>query len=386
MTEREQWEREYADLMDKPNRLLEIFSYYFGEDRVDMRGFRSREGYLNWRERHPQANPIEGLKSADGISILVWFPEVKVTNENDRSVIVKDLYAKVDIEPDGTIVNKFSLNRATYTSEQWAADYAHSHLPGINKGSLTRFTIPCTGQGPINNTILRLADEYDEEFWMLFCSELDDFTQVESLAGGPYRKLEGIGASKGVNVLPDYKIIPKGMLDGHLIETQLAQRKMLRDFVRHILNTWDIPMEFSGGTYSIAMPPLEFMIRLSNSFIDWYNRRDNPYRRQYQLSNFRDSGILSRYILKEGRLYTEANAAVVTSMEAAEGRPVCTFKDRTVTLHIEGNADSETHPILLLNERVIRGIVSAICKVVNLKYGREQEHTGTSTGRQTYYV
>ena len=67
-----------------------------------------------------------------------------------------------------------------------------------------------------------------------------------------------------------------------------------------------------------------------------------------------------------------------------EGKLVCNFKGREIKLHIDDTPSSEQHPATLLQESVIRDIVSAICKVVNLRYGRKEEES--ELDRQTFYV
>lgn len=119
MTEerRAQLEEEYNTAMERPRRVYEIFCDYFGEDKVDMQGFKTLGQYI--------LNGGGSIVSSSGIFLLVWFPEVTVTNEHNRSVIIQDLYMKVHIGTDGSMNGSPTMNRATYPLDQFLSDYMH---------------------------------------------------------------------------------------------------------------------------------------------------------------------------------------------------------------------------------------------------------------------
>lgn len=109
--------------MEKPRRILEIFSDYFGEDKVDMQGFRTKEDFCE--NKSLGKGNTDAILLPSGIFILVWFPQVRVTNEYNRSVDIQDLYAKVKIDTEGQLIGKFYLNRATYPLSHMKAGYMH---------------------------------------------------------------------------------------------------------------------------------------------------------------------------------------------------------------------------------------------------------------------
>lgn len=109
--------------MEKPRRILEIFSDYFGENKVDMQGFRTKEEFCE--NKSLGKNNTDAISLLGGTFILVWFPEVKVTNEYNKSVYIQDLYAKVKIDTEGQLIGKFYLNRATYPLSHMQAGYMH---------------------------------------------------------------------------------------------------------------------------------------------------------------------------------------------------------------------------------------------------------------------
>ena len=218
----------YQHLFEKPLSIYEIFKGFFGEDFVDIQTHQGREltsfkEYLcakicdensfsneaieeicnqSFEVTEDQLTDLENTVKDKRFIIYVWWPRVTVTNEYNKSVNIQDLYAKIEIQNDGTIpyeCNGFKLNRATYTREQFISGYMHSHINIIPKNNFTQFQIPCLGRGPIISTIGTLKNDYDEATWMLFCQELSMYVTVESISGGPYRRMDNIG-----NVFQNY--------------------------------------------------------------------------------------------------------------------------------------------------------------------------------------
>ena len=385
MTEerRAQLVEEYNAAMERPRRVYEIFCDYFGEDKVDIQGFRTLEQYI--------------LNGGDSITtsntfLLVWFPEVTVTNENDRSVNIQDLYMKVPIDVDGSMMGSPTMNRATYPLDQFLSDYMHSHTPGINKGSSTSFRSICTGSGPIRDTIGNLNGEFDEDLWQLFCSELEDFVQVESLSGGPYRRMEEIGITdrmEEVTMKFPY-VIAGGLNHNRFVNSSPTAEEnrtynLIADFTRYLLKEGGLPMEFANGNYSVGMSCIDCTIYLSNKFIEWYNREDNPYRRALSLEFLTMRGILRKHLIRGGKLYMSRIVNEVMRVARYEGNRICTFKGRPVLRHIFiQEVPSEDNLPLLLCYKIVRSIVGAIVKVVNYKYGREREEQSESGGQAIY--
>lgn len=385
MTEerRAQLEEEYNAAMERPRRVYEIFCDYFGEDKVDMQGFKTLEQYIS--------NGGDSITSLE-IFLLVWFPEVTVTNENDRSVDIQDLYMKVPISADGSMNGSPTMNRATYPLDQFLSDYLHSHTPGINKDSPTSFQRICTGSGPIQNTIGNLNGGFDEDLWQLFCSELEDFVHVESLSGGPYRRMENIGITNRMGEIPKkfyYTITgelnPNRFVNSISTEEKKNIYRLIADFTRYLLKEGGLPMEFSNGNYSVGMSYIDCTIYLSNKFIEWYNREDNPYRRILSLEFLDTHEILRKHLIKEGKLYVSFITHEVIGVGQYEGNRICTFKGTPVLRHIfiQGVPSEDNLPLLLC-KKIVRNIVGAIVKVVNYRYGREREEQSESGGQAIY--
>lgn len=126
--------------------VYEVFKNFFGEEFVDLQRNYSlktviastlqemdiqatQEGdakvyELSKTQLEKVTDPFEHRKCY----IYVWWPQVVVTNEHDKSITIQDLYAKVPVQLDGRIPYEevgFLLNRATYTRMQFLCDYLH---------------------------------------------------------------------------------------------------------------------------------------------------------------------------------------------------------------------------------------------------------------------
>ena len=264
-----------------------------------------------------------------------------------------------------------------------------SHIPGINTYNFSDFLTPCTGSGPINVTIGGLNREFDEDMWQLFCSELEDFTQVESIAGVPYRKLEYIGNSQSYAGAQRFFYVARGFygkVARPLYEHRRVDLGIIPDFTRYLLKNVSLPMEYSSGTYCLGMSYCDATILISNKFIEWFNLEDNPYRKLYDFQYLKDKNILGEYIVVDGKIYVTMAIESINSYRNYEGNLICKFKGREIKLHISDTLSYEQHSTILLKENVIMDIVSAICKVVNLRYGRKEGEEESELDRQTFYV
>ena len=137
----------YNREMEYPLRIYEIFKEFFGEDKVDMQGFPKLEDIPSGitQSAFKRLIPVSGF-------ILVHFPHVKVTNEHDRSTEMNHLFAKVVICKNGTLGEKFSLNRSEYSYLHISNGYMHSHISQVpftnfscfQRPSSARTWLPCT--------------------------------------------------------------------------------------------------------------------------------------------------------------------------------------------------------------------------------------------------
>jgi len=171
--------------------VLEAFCEYFGEDRIDVQ---------------------------NNTEIIIYFPQITVTNSAKDSRILYDFYVKVDWSvrfPDRIGFAGIKYLKATYSIEEALAGHVHSHAQsaenfGLNmhmlyikkKSKLAEFKYVCLGGDttPINITINQLNASITPDLLLQFCMDIDHTIRWESLEGGPMSHLRNI-KSKAVGQL-----------------------------------------------------------------------------------------------------------------------------------------------------------------------------------------
>ena len=397
----------YSTLMLIPNQVLDIFNNFFGEDRVDMQGFTSLQRFKEWindaaiGELISRYSDVFNTRSYDEYRtkklsdlsdeeallilnnaianikeirfkkgfILVHFPHVRITNEYDKFVDIDHLYAKVKILTDGTIDNYFALNRAEYSYLHISNGYMHSHVNNIPTWDFTDFQVPCTGSGPINDTISNLSREYDPDIWELFCLELSKYVEVESIEGAPYHRLENIGSHNRTEIVDRFTLY--NYLPSHYGE---SAKPMFKDFTSHFIKQGKLKFDYKDGSYSIGMSFADYMLTISNEFIDWYNEKFRNGEYGYTLTALMNRHILRKYIIANGKLYDDETAGNMESFRRYVGRKICTFKGRDVLLNITDIGNIGDNSSTVLDIPLALYILAKILKVINYRYGKSK-HT-----------
>ena len=350
--------------------VYEIFQNFFGEQFVDLQ-YNSGGG--------PYA-------------IMVWWPTVTVTNDNNRSIVIKDLYAKIVVTSEGRIPYEnrgFQLNRTTFSNDQWLSEYSHSHIPRISRFGVPNFANPCLGTGPINNTIVDLKNSYEEAVWMLFCQELSLYVTVESLRGGPYIRMESIGASKD---LPGFQKFTTVETLYYTYTRNIDKDEFdskLREFILWYLEHGHLKFNYRQEEFRCGLPYYDFMIDISNSFIEWFNL----FGERSRLTKLYNNSILIQAIVSQGKFYKNATENPINTA-SIEGQHVLTFKGESKTLHIEApSSDSEQTVTTLLHHDIAMYILGRILRIINYRYCNEHNklpesgstQEGTSSTYQTVF-
>ena len=400
----------YSLLMDKPNQVLAIFNDFFGEDKVDMQGFMSVDELKSWLSVTPistyisresldmsmgdyntySSQPLTNLRGevldlvldqlcsreiVDYIGdtrfssgfILVHFPHVRITNEYNRFVDINHLYAKVKVLHNGSMNGYFSLNRAEYTYLHISSGYMHSHVSTIPTSDFTKFQTPCTGTGPINDTISNLSNEFDSDIWRLFCLELSKYVEVESIAGTPYHRLENLGTSNMGAGEDVFRVVNQLRYDDSI-------KEIIKEFVPYFIKQGKLKFNYANGSYSIGMSFTEYILVISNEFIDWYNKKYNNKEWRYTFDTLKRSDVLKEGIIANNKIYYENSRRNVNSYAAYNGQRMCTFKGKDVLINIvDINEVKEDNKSIILNTNIALYILSKILRVIHYRYGKAEQ-------------
>lgn len=377
----------YNYFMDKPMKVYEIFCNFFGEEFVDIQGFPSFEDFKvfitdNYSKETVMNDKNIGSSGFSNIFILVRFPEVRVTNENDKYIDIWELYAKVAININGTAREIFRLNRSKYNNFQFKNNYLHSHISGIYKEDLTIFQIPCLGEGPIRDTIALLLTEFDELRWELFCLELSKYVTVESLNGGPYHKLENLGKNTLLKCNNNWH--SRHLTYDNTATSTLFTKIQIKDFIKYVIERNQFSFNYIDS-YGINTSYINWIIFLSNEFINWVNDRIESGFIDVDYFELLDNKVLRKGIIKDGDIYVLKDI-VNSNLSSYIGRKICTFKGEDVLLEITDMLSSVDNYSNFIDSILAEIIYKSIVQVINFEYGNKRKEELIRDDKKVLYI
>lgn len=150
--------------------------------------------------------------------LIVKFDKFTITNSNNQSQEIKDLYFLVPINENLTFNNCLYGGRETLTTVERAANYVHSHLNGAWNG-ISSF---CLGSGPINVYIAEFNVKPDENSLFSVLYNIKIYVEWESLEGTPYKYIANIGkSSTSVNPTLDFTKVYRDYLVDHKLPLKI---------------------------------------------------------------------------------------------------------------------------------------------------------------------
>lgn len=381
----------YSLILERPNEVLEVFNSFYDKENVDMQGVPSLSDIQNLitegiiPEDIVDNNNIEDIvnKSTNiheyiNIFILVHFPKVTITNEYNKSLDITHLFAEIRLNVDGTIRGSFALNRSEYTVKELSRNYMHSHVRDIPTDDFTCFKSPCLGEGPIRNTITTLSTQYNLDRWRLFCLELNKYVQVESIAGIPYHYLEGVNSTGSTIPIPShYRVVDYFQFD--------IDNRWIKSFIEYYIKNNNLEFNFINGNYSIGMSFRDYILNISNSFINWYNNHRSSTI-DYSLQGLINKHILTKVIIEGNDIKSVVNNISLSRYSrytSYQGSYICTFKGERITLNIRDiNVEGNCSHILNINLSLY--ILRLMLLVINYNYGKDSETNRND--RKVYYL
>lgn len=404
----------YRELLELPRAVTEIFNDFYGEERVDLQpislgdfivlletnnmyeiigGDPSNLGNTQYYRGHPNAELLNTFRRTASrlslvtsedifdrhvnymkefignrwfidIPIIVHFPHVTIRNEYDRTVEVDNLWAKVPVTWEGKGKGWFKMNRSEYDVVHMQSDYMHSHVRGIDFGF--KFRSVCTGSGPINNTMSSLTVGFDEPIWQLFCLELERYMGTESLTGGPYRRMENIGAN-GSNMRDNFSMEQASYVSNNHFSMETSN-----EFLAYLLASNVLKFNYRNGSYGLAHTFADTVLTISNAFINWHNAKYRATCNTPAIEDLRGDGVIKEVIIANGAIY-DPNLNASRDYSQFVGRKVLTFKGQDVNLVINGLSNGVRNKSLILNVDIIREYVWAILELLNCEYGNSKK-------------
>lgn len=329
--------------MNKFDEAYNIFIEHYGEDRVD-------------KEIH----------SDNAVDVIIWFPEIEVTNEYNLSTKVYDLYVYIPMNMDGDFAGVFKVKRTTFQESHILHKYIHSHSRPLNLNlDLSYKYSMCLGTGPILKTITTLSIKYDAEMLKLFCYELDKYLETESVAGGPYIYIRTL--TNNIGNIYNNTINLKYALNFN--EPDCIADTILKPFVEYLINNKCLKFNYFNGAFGIAETKNKLIIHISNFFINYINEINNANSNKISLKYLIDNYILVKVILKDNvfRFYGRFNTNNLKNIADLEGKTILTFKKQPIKLKIIDGEKKDKY-LLVLKSNIINTILSRILYAVNSLY------------------
>jgi hypothetical protein len=267
------------------------------------------------------------------LTVVIHYPELKVTNKLNRSIHITDMYVQFHITQQGDIHNKGLLGRrGSFTELQLEKNYSHSHLPSSATVGFTNF---CLGSGTditmsmmmLYEQVLNKNKEEVPNVFNLFLLNLKAYLQYESLEGGPYIRMStltdnAIVKSSIIELINLAKYIARNfdnnyfcdLIDGlvkenaiFLINDELVFKD---DYFEKIL----VSLLISAG-FSFSQYPFSFIIYSNGEVVNKLGSIDLKYK------------IEGKYVLfkKTKRPVTITNASLTDKFEVKVTKPALCY-------------------------------------------------------------
>ena len=309
--------------MEDDNKCVyEIAQDFYGEDNVDF------------------------IESDDGhAKIIIKWDKVTITNENNNKHTIYDLFGKIDLE--NGLFRRVRFKRSTFSNIEFSNSYIHSHITRIsdlNHYKVTDWHDCCFGRGPIRRTIATLTTYMDLDRWRLFFFELDKFTKVESLQGGPYIRMTSLTSTKGklISLAPTIKC------------ERSLNNPFWKNFIKMLILEDTFNFNFNGLLYNINEPYDTLLMKISKKFLKYCT---NTLTKGQLRMCINECMIFAKY---DG-LHLYKTADVKTLNDTI----VLYFKREPVYLKVFGL----NNKLMVLNPNIFEYILYTILNFINAEYG-----------------
>lgn len=275
-------------------------------------------------------------------SIIVYFPEVEIENEDGDKHTILDLYAKINLY--NNMFDYITLTRTTFTTAEYFSGYLHSHTRRFS--DFPGWLSPCLGSGPLAFTTATLSNKYDLDIWGLFCVELADYVKVESLAGHPYvymRTISEFQERRSIDLTPVYN----------------CEFRLIGELVKFIFSKDILKYSIIDNSIVLAHDLHSLYSLINKAFFQFIETSDVKESEEWNTYIFLGKIDQNKQFVIPGNTYNTSNSV---------GKPVLKFKNDIKTLKVIRDGKSESfYP--LLDPRLFRYIIHAITNIVNVTYG-----------------
>lgn len=305
---------------------------------------------------------LKSICETEEVRFLIRYPELTVTNENNESVVVRNLYALASFR--NNILSHLDALVSSYSYGAAVAGYAFSHIRSIvwSSDNPVFFYPCCLGDGPIVTLKSRMIFEYgqtekvkDQRITMM-CMNIDRYFHIESISGGPYIRMNSVGNDvNGYNIVHVGSSFPNVHKDNFSLSNIF--RCMVKDALVRMVNDGKFFINVSSdlrksngnsisdygfGSYSTTDGVYGFCIEFSKYFKKIYAEYSLLYDDLPDTNRLISDSILSSYYNINGVLYQKCNMHNM-DFSNINGRFLFEFNKKRVCIEIDGKHDSDNY-------------------------------------------
>lgn len=160
----------------------------------------------------------------------------------------------------------------------------------------------------------------------------------------------------------------------------------LKDFVKYLLEKKLLTFNYIEGSYGIGMSYVDYMVTVSNAYIEWYNNLLLDGVVNTSFNGLLNQEVLNKTIIRGGRIYYVRSTSTMREAERYIGEKVCEFKGKEITLEIDGIINIDENTVILLNPIYAETILFILLRILNYQYGRENREETTRVGKKVQYL
>lgn len=190
---------------------------------------KNRKQFFEFLVRHRNYNSIHNTKKS---TLLVYFPELNITNTARRKHKIVDLWMKFHFNFMYRMTS-MGGTRSSKSYQEYQAGYNHSHMHTSRDCSRDTLLSCCLGETHYRTLQTQLFAGFDKTDMTLFMQQLEDYLSWESLQGGPHIRMESIGNR-------NYNTYNRSYLSVNVLN------QTYQDFLRKYPNGYNIQLEDNG--------------------------------------------------------------------------------------------------------------------------------------------
>lgn len=344
--------------------VINTYKEFYSEDRLDINIYSFAINDNLTEGSTPDTEELNGLTY---FQCTVYHPEITITNEKGMSHKITDVYVSV-VFPSLTI----SLGRTSYSPEEVAMGYIHSHVHSGNY--FTQMNDFCTGGSdtPINR-IKRNIKNFNgtnDEFTTLISSfiiEVERMIRIESLEGGPYIRMSSI--HRGIRE----ESIPITLSAGQSLSLSMTRGikatyiKDIKDFFMYYASLKLDFFYYDGHNWQLSCSDDEFIHRVTKVAKIYKGTRSK-------------SGLFKDALYMDG-LYYDNNS---TSYFHIRPNTYASWQFKSQLLKITVKDSSKQRKIKrcsILNDNIISALYNFLLNIINSVYAnnkyKDSFHTRT---------